>query len=531
MYDFPSSPANGQTYNQYTWDGEKWKLSVTGNVMQDYVLKSGDTMSGALSIKKANPGLTLNKTSAAGTYVAGAYNDKNRWTIELGNGSAESTGNVGSDFAINRYNDAGVNQGAPLVIERATGQVVLANNVSIKKNGPFMVLDRQDGSNAVIAGSKSGAYRWAMEFGTAEPENGSNGGSDFVISRYANNGTQINSPFGIRRDTGQVNVIGTLTVQGGTYLSNGGLYVKSGAIELGEPTAAGPAYIDFHTSATSSDYDVRISADGGTGGLGMGRMTVLAQNTTLSGDLVVNANTGIQGALSVNAGATVGALTTSGYVANNYGRVMCSTGLGSAPCYALYSSTGPAYGIWTSNNGIYAIGQTDASAGPYMDILQLTLGAFTCQHANALKPGGGAWGATSDARIKNDLGAYTVGLEAIKALTPKRYTYKGNDTPTEPEALKTMVDNKIIETDLRATAAVPYGNSPHYRAAVAETVFVGLIAQEVETVMPEMVTLREGMIDGVAVTDKRELDTTALIYALVNAVKELSARVEQLEAA
>lgn len=31
-YDFPSSPIVGQTYQQYTWDGEKWTwiVSVTG---------------------------------------------------------------------------------------------------------------------------------------------------------------------------------------------------------------------------------------------------------------------------------------------------------------------------------------------------------------------------------------------------------------------------------------------------------------------------------------------------------------------
>jgi hypothetical protein len=61
------------------------------------------------------------------------------------------------------------------------------------------------------------------------------------------------------------------------------------------------------------------------------------------------------------------------------------------------------------------------------------------------------------------------------------------------------------------------------------TKYTGLVAQEVEAVIPEMVTKRAAYIDGVAVTDLRDLDTSSLIFALVNAVKELKARVEALE--
>ena len=39
--------------------------------------------------------------------------------------------------------------------------------------------------------------------------------------------------------------------------------------------------------------------------------------------------------------------------------------------------------------------------------------------------------------------------------------------------------------------------------------------------MPEMVTRKNGHIDGERVTDLRVLDTGALIYALVNSVQEL----------
>jgi hypothetical protein len=45
-----------------------------------------------------------------------------------------------------------------------------------------------------------------------------------------------------------------------------------------------------------------------------------------------------------------------------------------------------------------------------------------------------------------------------------------------------------------------------------------------------MVTQGPGFIDGVEVDDFRTLDQSNLILALVNAVKELSARIETLEA-
>lgn len=117
-------------------------------------------------------------------------------------------------------------------------------------------------------------------------------------------------------------------------------------------------------------------------------------------------------------------------------------------------------------------------------------------YGNAFKPGGGAWSSSSDARIKNVLGDYITGLAAINELTPVRYTFKGNDQDH-------IADDRE---------------------------YIGLIAQSVEAVMPEMVTQTRGHIDGQRVTDLRVLDSSALIYALINCVQELSQRIETLEA-
>ena len=113
------------------------------------------------------------------------------------------------------------------------------------------------------------------------------------------------------------------------------------------------------------------------------------------------------------------------------------------------------------------------------------------------KPGGGTWVDSSDARIKTVRGDYAAGLEAIRALHPVRFTYKGNDT--------------------------------NHQGTDTAKEYVGMIAQEVETVMPEMVTLADSEIDGEPVSDMRILDTAPLIYAVCNAVRELAERLETVE--
>ena len=48
--------------------------------------------------------------------------------------------------------------------------------------------------------------------------------------------------------------------------------------------------------------------------------------------------------------------------------------------------------------------------------------------------------------------------------------------------------------------------------------------------MPGMVGQHEGFIDGKKVADLRTVDTSELIYALVNCVKQLKAEIEELKA-
>jgi hypothetical protein len=115
---------------------------------------------------------------------------------------------------------------------------------------------------------------------------------------------------------------------------------------------------------------------------------------------------------------------------------------------------------------------------------------------NGYKPGGGSWGATSDARLKEAVTDYSAGLAKVMALRPVAYCYNGRGGSTR---------------DGRR--------------------YVGLVADEVEGVMPEMVGTISELLDpgDAAPSEIKTLDTTSLIFALVNCVKELATRITSLE--
>jgi trimeric autotransporter adhesin len=244
----------------------------------------------------------------------------------------------------------------------------MTGDLTVTKLNPTLVLNRSTATTdaSYISGRRSGAARWDLALGNATAETGSNAGSDFTVSRYNDAGTYVDSPVLVTRSTGNM-TLGT------------GVYIAS-----------------------------------------------VANRWASDGNLVVS---------------------TQGY-----------------------------------------------------------------------KPGGSAWADSSDARIKTVDGEYANGLDEVVQLRPVVYAFKGNDTPSGVAVPK-------------SDEPVPYAASSHYQAAKDQRKFVGLVAQEVETIFPEMVTPREGYIDGVAVSDLRELDTGPLIFALVNALKEVKARLEALEAA
>jgi hypothetical protein len=108
----------------------------------------------------------------------------------------------------------------------------------------------------------------------------------------------------------------------------------------------------------------------------------------------------------------------------------------------------------------------------------------------------GSWSTTSDRRIKKNIVDNTVGLDKINQLRVRNFEYRTEDEITDFDNVKASVVNK-------------------------EGVQLGVIAQEIEEVLPDTVnTMSEGI---------KTVNPENLTWYLINAVKELSAKNNELE--
>ena len=121
---------------------------------------------------------------------------------------------------------------------------------------------------------------------------------------------------------------------------------------------------------------------------------------------------------------------------------------------------------------------------------------LTINGSTGTKASGTTWANPSDARIKQDVMPYGSGLAEVLKLEPVSFKYR------------------------------PQTNYPQ---ELLDKRQVGFIAQAVEKVMTDMVTSAPGEIGDIKLEDMRTLDTNNLIFALVNAVKELKAEIDALK--
>jgi endosialidase-like protein len=124
---------------------------------EDKVSKTGDTMTGNLTISRDGPDLVLNRTGTNSARILGTKSGNVRWIMQVGV-DAEGGGNTGSDFAIERWNDAGFIAEA-LRIKRDTGAVGIGLSnpsapLQVKANASSLALSvrgRTGDSAATIA--------------------------------------------------------------------------------------------------------------------------------------------------------------------------------------------------------------------------------------------------------------------------------------------------------------------------------------------------------------------------------------------
>jgi hypothetical protein len=322
-------------------------------------------------------------------------------------------------------------------------------------------------------------------------------------------------------------VVGVLTIPAaGLIIGPTGSGTTSAIRIGGNATGSRTSFIDFQGDATYTD------------GLRMGRSNTGANTNSFithrgTGSLVLNAfDSGGTVLIQINSimqlstsstGVTVSALTVSGdaTLGNNLsiaGHVTTSLLLSSGTSIGLGGVTPSvsnsiafgdvdSYGVgngdgridWVCNaNGVATMYQNTGAGVKGMYIGGTAAPAYALQVAvdSAAKPNGGSWtNSSSDIRTKTVLGPYEYGLRAILDLNLVRYAYNGRGGTVE---------------GLRGA---------------------GFIAQEAQQVIPEMVGTRRAKLDedDTEETDLLTVNNDPMIYALLNAVKELAQRLERVE--
>jgi Chaperone of endosialidase len=482
--------------------------SVNGNGATPYSLAASPG-SAVLNINKSGPGFY--------NVLNGLSNGVPRWQFQLGDATPESGSNAGSSFVLASYDDSGNPLKTALSIDRLTATATFGGTATcggVNVNGP-------NNSNRVMTYTTSGSMRW-LQGCLADVETGGNAGSDWGLYAYNDSGAQIGPLFIAWRSNLSAAFYGMLTVEG-ALVANSTVSVASTLNVGGYSNLTG--FMSYGSSGVDADFVV------------YGTTTV--QNCQANGSFYAAGNMSCNGEMVCNNALITynQAIVYSTFTCYGNGNIAGQLNVGSVlychPLMNIYSTGSDStmqlcdtanarfqFDWQASTNSCLCISNTTGALF-YLD----GGGNFLYNEAGAYKIGGGTWYAASDARIKEVTGDYNRGLADVLKLQPRTFFYKGNDTDGADVATA-LHDPRAAP--LEVTQA-PYPASVHYQVAQKRKPFIGFVAQELEPVFPEMIVKRHAFIDGKEVDDLKNTDTGPLIYALVNAVKEMSARIEALE--
>ena len=165
-----------------------------------------------------------------------------------------------------------------------------------------------------------------------------------------------------------------------------------------------------------------------------------------------------------------------------------------------YASVGHLSG--GSDNVLY-IARNDSGAGNQATWIRGDAAGACFQGNNS-----STWSTTSDARIKKNIIDNNQGLEIINNIKIRNFEYR------TPEEIDLNEFPKIVESGLDATCISKWGTKGTQ---------IGVIAQELEETLPDCIITDENK-------GNKEVNSDPILWYLVNAVKELSAKVTALEA-
>jgi hypothetical protein len=377
------------------------------------------------------------------------------------------------------------------------------------------------------------------------------GNANRVLLAGATDDTTTNVQVG-----GTFKTSGAATVGGGLNVNGSGINLSgagqtSASLEMGG-TSCTTSFIDFHSSATAADYDSRIIATGGSSTVGQGVLNTYGNSwwfnqanvylynagtfsallyfragsyqpfmrgnaSSAAIEFVNSANTAVNltvwdgGNLTVRGSLNSTGITCTGLIVGNAGQLQLQNYGGSANSGVVYFGTSGArylyYNATTDNYNLsgarldltlagHQLSLTYPGQAQWFPCVDGT-GAYTVYNAGGagayIINGGTTWAANSDSRLKNIREDITDAVDKVESLRTVKFTWKAEDDYNEAHGL---------EDDAKKV--------------------IGVIAQDVEAVLPEAITTNANGYMGVQYTD--------LIPLALAAIKELSARVKALEA-
>ena len=470
------------------------------------------TMLGSATIKAAAKA-TYGTVAIQGNTSSGAANIAGMSFVDNG---GTRTGFIGDASGVN--SDISMISDSGDILLSSAGIIELQDATDIL--GTLTVGTGVGEAEITVSGGTTGSQRidFASGGNTTWSAGAIGGGANpgFYIQRY-NGGAYVDAPISISNTTGLVTVS---NIQIGT-VANQSINFRTGAInqgmEMGRTDAASYSYIDFHSGATATDYDARIGSSGGTGASGGAAMDIQAAQVNLGGTLSFQGGAYGNGKEIFNTSDSwlrinqTSAFSSGIYFGSNLVRTDGSIQVGaSGSAFNVTSggavtaaSTITSGGTMVSNNSFQALqkGSYQIYNNSLQKVLQLwTLSAddntawmqignqtstyisFKNTNTCVIGNGTGTTSCTSDARKKNIIGTATGNLSKIMQLQPTYYTWKSEAA------------------------------NPQLR--------LGLIAQNVQTQFPEMVT-----DDG---SGYLSLDYGALVSPLIGAVQEQQAQINTL---
>ncbi len=287
------------------------------------------------------------------------------------------------------------------------------------------------------------------------------------------------------------------TSNSGKYLTTDGVSVAWGSVTPGTGTVTSVALAGGSTGLTGTGSPVTTSgtiilsgtlavANGGTGATSLSTGAVLVGNGTSAVSSVAPSSSGnvltSNGSSWSSSALPTASSTVSGIVNTGSQNFAGTKTFDTAPVSSAgYNFTTTSSLYWTGAEAQIRI------AGNMRLFVGATSAGFDL--SDVQKVGGGTFNSYSDSRYKQDISAYNKGLAELKQVNPKNY---------------------------RFTAEFMKSDAPSQQ-------FVGVIAQELEGT---------AFANCVKTDDKgfKIVDTSELTFALINAVKEMSQRIEQLEA-